>query len=209
MKLTRDEWLDSQQGEAKFWARQTADGNQEQRRRDGWYRDVCFPDFFAHYDFRGAYLVDLGSGPQGILATIPEASKRIQVDPLFNEFGRQGFAPLPGIDNRAEACEATTLPSAYFDVAFCLNMLDHSQEPEAVLGEAARLLVPNGWLILCVDMRPANLIDKLHKLRLDSDTICRWLANAGFRGEWRAVPHQAGNAAVQFCGEYVKAKGGK
>jgi SAM-dependent methyltransferase len=199
-ELTAAEWQDSQRHEAGFWSRQVADGNQEQRRRDNWYRGICFPDFFIACDLTGQALVDLGSGPAGILTTMPEARTRVQVDPLFPEFYADGYAPLPGIRNWIAPAEATGLVGNAYDVAFCMNMLDHTQRPRDVLAEAYRLLKSGGVLVLCVDLRPEGTTDRFHKLRLTRDQLDAWLAEIGYTTvDRRLVPHQAGNPAVQYC----------
>ena len=205
-KITAEEWEDSQKGEARFWAGQVANGNTEQRNRDGWYRDVCFPAVFGAYNFKGKYLIDLGSGPEGILCSIPEAGCRVQVDPLFGEFERQGFKHPQRVACMTAACESVPLPAGRFDVVFCMNMLDHCQDPAAVVKEAAQLMRHDGMFILCVDMRPPELIDRMHKLRLTAPVILEWMEAAGLTCGWRPVPHQTGNAAVQFCGVACKAK---
>ena len=194
--LTHDQWLDSQAHEAGFWRRQLATGNEEQFHRFGWYRDVVFPDYLPDNSLAGLDCVDLGSGPAGILTNYPLASRRVPVDPLF---GAEAWPHPDGVECVAAMCEATGLPAGSFDLAFCLNMLDHTERPAEVLVEAARLLRPWGTLMLCVDMRPLKLLDQFHKLQVTEASAMSWLEAAGFSYRHWLVPHQAGNPTVQFC----------
>jgi len=199
MKLTKAEWQDSQRGELGFWNSQHGAGNLEQEQRADWYKYVCFPQWFATADLRGKVLIDLGSGPQGIMHHIDGAAVKYAVDPLMAEFERKGYktgangvTPI-NADGEDFGLEQTA------DVVFCLNCLDHVRDPRAVIRAAWGALKDGGELVLCVDLRPADLIDRMHKLRMTREWLNRELAAAGFGYTVQIIPHQAGNPAVQYC----------
>jgi len=201
MQISEQEWADSQSHEARFWRGQAASGNQEQFHRWGWYRDVCFPRWLPERSFAGQYVMDVGSGPAGVLHYIGPARAKIAGDPLMQQYRADGY-DVNAQHVIASAVDGERL-SAYFsgiDVAFCLNCLDHCRDPQRVLCEIAAVLAPGGTLALCVDMRHPEDMDRLHKIRIDEDWIRAALRAAGFRIEWSAnVPHQAPTRTVQFC----------
>jgi SAM-dependent methyltransferase len=110
-------------------------------------------------------LVELGIGPMGLgcvhLLPRSEEVRLVGVDPLEQTPAEDW--PLPQQQTRmVRACqdsyehmvaqaERTGLETGRFGVAVLHNMLDHVQEPAAVLSEAHRLLRPYGLLFLACD----------------------------------------------------------
>jgi ubiquinone/menaquinone biosynthesis C-methylase UbiE len=201
LKLEGAAWNDSQKAELEFWTRQRVLGNGEQLARNDWYRYHCFPDYFRGRHFEGLVLVDLGSGPTGILHVLPAALARTAADPLMDEFAKLGYNTFAnGVVPLATAAEQVELTAKCVDVVFMLNMLDHTSAPAQCLSEAARILKPGGTLVLCADMRSTALLDQYHKLQLTESWLDSALPAAGFNVTWKnLVPHQAGNPTVQYC----------
>lgn len=197
-RITDPDWADSQRNEAEFWARQHSEHNSEQFHRRSWYRRE-FSAFLESLDTSNMTLVDIGSGPEGILHVL-NGKRKVAIDPLMNEFRALGYnVEANGVEPLRAVAEA--LPQGIeADVAFCLNALDHTQEPKAVLREIDRILAPGAWFVMCVDMRPPEMLDCYHKLPLTEATLREWMASVFDGAEsliW-LVPHQKPNPVVQF-----------
>ena len=201
MKISKREWDDSQQHESDYWKFQAKTGNQEQHHRWGWYRNVCFPNWLPGRSFEGLRVMDVGSGPAGILHYIGAAGYKMAVDPLMGDYMQAGYAVKDnGVSVSSIAGEQLSKVGDDYDVVFCLNCLDHCKDPQAVLSEIEKCLKTTGTLVLCVDMRHPDDMDALHKIRIDESWIRQALASAGFLiSSADIVPHQAPTRTLQFC----------
>jgi len=138
-KLSELEWKDSQQNEAWFWKEQKKSGNLEQRQRNVYYRNVLednceiLRNFFDFNVLDDKVLVDVGSGPEGILHVL-DGKRKIAIDPLMDEYKSLGYRIT---DNNVECicCDAESIAELDLtaDVVFCLNALDHMQDPKLAL----------------------------------------------------------------------------
>jgi ubiquinone/menaquinone biosynthesis C-methylase UbiE len=133
--------------------------------------------FIARMRFRAAYphirkgarVCDLGCG----------------LDAAFLDYASERIAHGVGVDDqvrdasggpwrrvRADIRVALPLESAQFDHVVMLAVLEHLPQPEPVLREAYRILVPGGSLIMTW---PSAMVDPilnvLHRLRLVSDEM--------------------------------------
>ena len=132
-------------------------------------------------------LVELGIGPMGLgcihLLARGDMTKLIGVDPL--EQKPPSAWPLPeqqmsilrafqsSYEHVVARAERTDLDGGRFGVAALCNMLDHVQEPAAVLAEAHRLLRRDGLLFVACDaISLANQLRiKLYTRRRFADTL--------------------------------------
>jgi SAM-dependent methyltransferase len=66
----------------------------------------------------------------------------------------------PGVDEVGDAAALTDRDNS-FDVILCLEVLEHTPEPQALLNAAHRMLIPGGRLLLtCATTgRPAHTVD--------------------------------------------------
>lgn len=199
MKITKQEWNDSQSHEAKYWRGQ-ANGGEEQYHRWGWYTKVCFPLYFRKKRFDGLSVADVGSGPRGVLHWI-SAAKKMAIDPLMAQFIADGHRVDDNGVNVATCRieEVGTIFPASFDVVFCLNCLDHCQDPAKGIEQLVAMLKPGGELVICVDMRHPDDLDHLHKIRITSSFMRGELQRNKLSFEAWHVPHQAPTRTVQFC----------
>lgn len=139
MRVTRGRWLTAQEYERDWW----------DKRAD---MDLEYLEVFAREmqeDLSGIYevngeseIVEIGTGPGGLITHLP-GKRRCGVEPL-EEF----FATVPKFaaarDQKVEyyARRGEELPFAdkEFDLAICDNVLDHAEEPDAVVRELRRVL---------------------------------------------------------------------
>lgn len=100
-------------------------------------------------------IVEFGSGPVGLLGFLP-GRMRVSVDPL-NDFYSQNPElsehRAPNVRYLSAPGEQVPLESAYWDLVVMENCIDHTRDPDAVLGEVRRLLRPNGILYMTVNCR--------------------------------------------------------
>jgi len=159
-------WREAQEHEREFW---------RTWRRLMPYRHLDFakhwagervrfglPDDF----FRDRIVLEVGSGPVGMIHFIPEAALRIRLDVLMCDFPDKLDLPEPGLSVAATG-ERLPLASKAIDIAICFNALDHMQDPRAALEELARVLRPGGTLMLNVHtfpswVKPLLTVDRTH-----------------------------------------------
>jgi SAM-dependent methyltransferase len=159
----------------------------------------------------GGDLVELGIGPMGLgcIHLLPRSDeiRLVGVDPLEQTPAEDW--PLPEQQTRMiRACqdsyehvvaqaERTGLGEGRFGVAVLHNMLDHVQEPAAVLSETHRLLRSDGLLLLaCDSISLANrvrlrlyaqrrfadsLFIKAHPFHFRVGELMRLVSDAGFQ----------------------------
>jgi len=183
--LTEEQWVESQRNEAWFWQTQKSQDNLEQRQRNNYYRNVLedgcviFRDFFAQ-DFTESTIIDVGSGPKGILHVL-NAKFKLAIDPLMSTYIKQGYDV--GMDNvwwlaaPAEDFHPYTIPGnpVLFDYALCLNALDHMRDPAMAIKNIALYLEPVAELLLIIDLRVEGLLDVYHQLVVTEDDVLSWL----------------------------------
>jgi len=89
-------------------------------------------------------VLEIGGAGVPAVDFLPRARARHAADPLMRDYARL-FATSRGITARAEE-----LPYAAktFDAVLMLNVIDHAQDPARCLREAARVLAPDGLLLL-------------------------------------------------------------
>lgn len=108
-------------------------------------------------DARGLDLAEIGSGGGHVLRMFPGAHiTAIDVSSVFLDTARKN---LQGYDARFIKGEVDKLdlPSASFDRIICTEVLEHTQDPEAILATIARLLRPHGVAVITVPNDPLIL----------------------------------------------------
>jgi SAM-dependent methyltransferase len=96
-----------------------------------------------------ARLLEVGSGAHGLIFFMGFANA-VGVDPLADVYS----SLFPEWQRRARTLrgygEALPFPDASFDLVLSDNVIDHAEQPEAILREVARVLRPGGTLYLTV-----------------------------------------------------------
>ncbi|MEZ4294081.1 MAG: methyltransferase domain-containing protein [Polyangiaceae bacterium] len=105
----------------------------------------------------GLDLAEIGSGGGHVLRMFPGARlTALDVSGVFLETARRN---LRGYDVRFLKGELTSLalPSASFDRVVCTEVLEHTEDPSAILGEIRRILRPSGLAVITVPNDPLIL----------------------------------------------------
>ncbi len=101
-------------------------------------------------------VLDLGCGVGYGSRLIARAARRVvgvDSSPLTVGFALTEFA-APNLDYLAADARALPFPSAVFDWVVCFELIEHLREGEAVVAEIARVLAPDGHLLLSTPNRP-------------------------------------------------------
>lgn len=127
---------------------------------------------------RGLDLVEVGSGGGHVLRLFPEAKiTAVDVSEVFLATAKKKLA---GYDARFVKGEIDKLdlPAESFDRVICTEVLEHAQDPEAMLAAMARLLRSSGVAVITVPNDPLILALK----GLVRRTPAGWLL--GDRVQW-------------------------
>ena len=129
--------------------------------------------FLSHYPDRIATLaVDVGSGPVPFLNNHNVSyNAGIAVDPLIFEYEKILKYDLYNVRSFRRHTDIRTLVEDCASVVFCLNTLDHCQDPAALIAEMSRILVRDGKIFIYLDIDKPP--DPAHPLQITRD----WLAH--------------------------------
>ncbi|XDF36264.1 methyltransferase domain-containing protein [Paracidovorax avenae] len=117
--------------------------------------------------FPGGAFADIGGGEGSYALQLLEHCQQlclIDVEPHVLARARQRLAHATHVVIVEATAEATGLPGQGFDAAFLIEVLDHVDDPQAVMAEAFRLLKPGGWLYLTVPNKAFPM--ETHPVRL-------------------------------------------
>lgn len=106
-------------------------------------------------------VLDVGCGPTCCAAMIP-GGRKWYVDPLIDEYAKGDN--LPDGERLAAYIEDAELPDGFFDLAVCLNALDHVWDPWKALEIIYRTLRPGG-IFLCSLYTRRPLLASLRNLQ--------------------------------------------
>lgn len=172
-------WAHAQELELQYWKNQYPSYQQEKLTFEAttYYLEL-FSKWFA---FDGKIAVDIGCGPKGLLPHV-FARLKIGVDPLMSRYYQSGYQALQQYQTLylAGMGEAIPLGDECADVAYCVNVLDHTRNPETVLIEIGRILKPGGLFVLYTDLRTAAQVEPLHPIAFSKSWVLEMLGSLGF-----------------------------
>jgi ubiquinone/menaquinone biosynthesis C-methylase UbiE len=94
-------------------------------------------------------VLDVGCGVVSVLNILPGI--RYGIDPLVDQYKK--LYPLDkNITWKKNHGEKISFEDSFFDVVFCSNVLDHTENPKVVMSEMRRVLKTNGKLVLTIDI---------------------------------------------------------
>lgn len=157
MKKENRRWEKAQEAERKFWIKRRMDPDQlAQKRADFWLKNFIEPFSLLERFEKIHIVVDIGCGPTGLINHV-NGDISVGIDPLIKEYEK--FYNLPRHVTFIEAIgENLPLRDESADCVICINALDHSRKPQAILGEIRRITRKRGLLIFQINTDPmANL----------------------------------------------------
>ncbi len=161
-------WFISQISQKKGWQ----EWLEKNKNDDQWLKIVL--EYFGlkeNENFGNNILVDIGSGPIGILTKL-RAERRIAIDPM----------PINKNDKIIERIcspgENIPLHDESVDRVFIYNVLQHVISPGKVLGEGKRILKKGGIFYILENLNVPVDISHPHSLR--SEMFEGWLQNNNF-----------------------------
>jgi ubiquinone/menaquinone biosynthesis C-methylase UbiE len=101
--------------------------------------------------YRGKAVLDIGCGPRGSLEWVNDASRRVGLDPLADDYRELG-ADAHAMEYVAAGSEAMPFADGEFDVVTSINSLDHVDDLERTAAEIKRVTRPGGHLVLAVEV---------------------------------------------------------
>ncbi|HEX9104584.1 MAG TPA: class I SAM-dependent methyltransferase [Polyangia bacterium] len=155
-------WTEAQENEQSFWTRWAGEQRKDQPaaarppitvERAVDFARVTLERFnVAFRDLDGKTVADIGCGPYGVLFGILNSGERfttpprlIGVDPLMDLYERIGLLrPQAGLELHKARGETIPLPDGSCDFVWCINALDHVENPGRVAAELHRITKSGG-----------------------------------------------------------------
>lgn len=162
-------------------------------------------------DTVGKTVVDVGSGPISALQYI-EAGYKVAVDPLVDEYAKLYYILDPTIWwINAEIDGDIFLQDEYYDLAICMNALDHFDKPATAISRIERALVPGGFFGVhcCIknaiyNPHPAHIHNITYELfREWVDESFETVHEKFVRYSWRKYKGKVGQLAFAWLGRKV------
>lgn len=159
--VTSERWQDAQQAERGFWSLEGFGLRKFANTAAGSIDTAAWID--RHIEVPSGDWLEVGIGPLGVGCThflegVEELHTLDPIDPIPAERWK---LPEPcqalvracqeRVTRHVGQAERLDFPDDAFTLVAMENMLDHVQDPGAVLSEARRVLAPGGHLILAVD----------------------------------------------------------
>ena len=168
-------------------------------------------DFMYSKDppFVAGKLLDVGSSVVSVFEKCRSVSV-VAIDPLLDELARHlpEIVVIGKINNcEYRCCRIQDVMETNFDVVWCNNVLDHTDDWQDIIRHTARVLKKSGLLFLGVDVRSeVALLDAAHISSFTADEVVKEVLASGFEVVWqspyldlpkyrfrlRAIKHKAG-----------------
>ena len=150
-----DEWQVYQERELEYW-QDTYDSGYYPDYKESFHKTLTKFDVGADY-FSNKKILEVGCGPQGFSASLAQMAKNppslhVIVDSLLDKYQDFPTFSLFGKDSiKIKALgEQIPVPSNFFDIVICQNVLDHVNQPLVVINEICRILKREGIALISV-----------------------------------------------------------
>lgn len=101
-------------------------------------------------DKKEVRIIDIGSGPYPITGQLLDGVKIDVYNCDQQDFGYfwEKYNATPMFPIEVQNMEHLTYPDNFFDIAHCVNALDHTPDALAALKEMLRVVKPGGWIYI-------------------------------------------------------------
>lgn len=159
-------WQKAQRYEKRFW-QEFFSGPTIEDIKKGLYKNIAIfiEEKMAGRLNKSSRVLQIGPGPVGIINYMSKGL-RCSLDPLEESFKNLPFindVKNPKVYRLEGKGEMIPFKDRLFDLIITTNMLDHAQEPELVLSQLQRVLKPEGYIYLGVNVY-TPLVYKIRKL---------------------------------------------
>jgi len=199
--VSKNRWLQAQEYERKHWQRiadKITSGVMKQLDWYGWKArelEKKIAPFAFRIDRQKCKILEIGSGPIGIISFLKWGKERYAVEPLEDFFSSNAELIAlrdPKVKYIKGCGEKLPFEDEEFSLVIIDNVLDHTHEPKKVLREMHRVLKKNGLMFFTVNIRTnwgtflhsilAKLnVDKGHPHSYSYHSISRLLNSNGFK----------------------------
>jgi len=145
--MAEERWIKAQDAEKNFW-------NGFAENVTNWEDELLLLKKH-NIETKDKRLLEIGGAANGILTVLD--GERYAIEPLIDFFLTKGDLPL-GINYINGKGEALPFQDKFFDIAFCLNVLDHSDQPNKILDESYRCLKPNGIFVMSLNCYDKEIV---------------------------------------------------
>jgi len=167
-KVSRNRWEHAQKLELKDWKKENTVNNEIKELEKKY--SLFLKELSRRISFSKNWkILDIGCGPTCVSRFFPEANK-MGIDPLSDKLKLSG-KKISGVKIVQGRGEELPFKNNEFDLIICRNAIDHSQSPEKIIEESARVLKDNCFFVLACYIYPSfivflkNLSEKLSLFR--------------------------------------------
>lgn len=145
MEIPRERWKQAQKFEKLEW------GRIPNIESDEWYElEKKYTKRFKSYEkkfhlTKTSKILDVGCGLT-CASSLFSKGEKIGIDPLAKKMGFEG--ETKGVKVYTQEAENMSFDNDEFDLAVCINVVDHTHFPQQVIDEIWRVLKPGGHLVL-------------------------------------------------------------
>ncbi|MCK4478263.1 class I SAM-dependent methyltransferase [Candidatus Bathyarchaeota archaeon] len=151
--------------------------------------------------FNDKNILEVGCGPAVAIHGLGQAGLRLGIDPLAGEL--RHFYPN-STNNIRGMGEYLPFKDETFDVVLCVNVLDHVQNPFAVLKEMQRCLKRGGTLVLWLQTfhilrairKALSLVDAPHPHHFRDSDVSFMLQEIGYNIDYRRYERASLNSSI-------------
>lgn len=131
----------------------------------------------------------------------------VAIDPLLEELERRlpDIVAIGKVNNcEYRSCRIQDVVETDFDIVWCNNVLDHTDDWQDIIHHFSRVLKQSGLLLLGTDVRSdQGLLDEAHISAFTADEVLAALESSKFKVVWHSDIH-ADWPQFRFCVRAVK-----
>jgi SAM-dependent methyltransferase len=137
------------------WAQLFRDPATQAKCREYWVRYRHLDDILRLVPMDGtSKILDVGCGISTVLHFLP--GERCGVDPIADRY-KTVYRYPPELDIRQGYAESLPFEDDRFDVVFCSNCIDHTEDPGRAVAEIRRVVRPGGRFVLTCEVFPEDV----------------------------------------------------